>query len=293
MEYSKKKKLIIGTAQFGSSYGISNTNGRVRLEEIKKIFEISHDHGVSKIDTAVRYGVAENNIGKLNLKNFDFISKITFEENNIEVNKWAYNETKKILARISQKSLYALLLHEPNVMLKNLGQDIYNSLLNLKTKKLVKKIGLSANNMDDILPIIDKYHFDVVQIPLNVFDRRAIDSGIIKYLKNKNIEVHVRSIFLQGLLLMKKKERSQKFSSWKKHFYKWDTWLINNKISPLQACLQFICSIDDIDYIVIGVQNTTELSEIFNQTFDVAKLSFNDLSVTDLNLIDPSKWKSL
>ena len=95
-------------------------------------------------------------------------------------------------------------------MLKNLGQDIYNSLLNLKTKKLVKKIGLSANNMDDILPIINKYHFDVVQIPLNVFDRRAIDSGIIKYLKNKNIEVHVRSIFLQGLLLMKKKRKVTK-----------------------------------------------------------------------------------
>ena len=229
----------------------------------------------------------------MKLKNFDFISKIIFPENKIEVNKWSYKETKKILERTSQKSLYALLLHEPNVMLKNLGQDIYNSLLELKTKKLVKKIGLSANNMDDIMPIINKYHFDLVQIPLNVFDRRAIDLGIIKQLKSQKIELHVRSIFLQGLLLMSKKERPLKFSSWENHFYIWERWLQDNKISPLQACLSFIYSIKDIDYIVIGVQNLAQINQILQQNFDDLELNFDNLSISDLNLIDPSKWKFL
>lgn len=183
------------------------------------------------------------------------------------------------------------MLHEPNVMINPKAHLLYKSLLDLKNKNLIDKIGLSVNNLDDIIPILDNYHFDLIQAPLNIFDRRLITQGIIKYCKEKKVEIHARSIFLQGLLLMKKNDLPLYFKKWVNHFELWYEWLKTNNIKPLKACFMYVNSIRGIDNIVIGIENNAQLQEILEIDNDHSICFDNDLMINDIRLINPFYWK--
>ena len=134
-----------------------------------------------------------------------------------------------------------------------------------------------------------KFKPEVVQLPLNVFDQRMLDSGWIDFLKKK-VEIHARSIFLQGLLLRKKNTVPKKFLKSKNEFNNWFDWLKKNKISNLHACLQFIYSIKKVSKIVIGYENLAQLKEILKCKVKNDKKNFRSLKVSKIKLIDPRKW---
>ena len=143
------------------------------------------------------------------------------------------------------------------------GNEIYQSIKNMKTNGLTKKIGISIYDFNLLDKILKKFKFDLVQAPLNILDRRLIQSGWLKKLKKKKIQVYVRSIFLQGVLLLKHDKLPKKLKQFKKNWKIWENWLKKNKLKPLQACLLFALKIN-FDNTQIFIFHINCILSIFN-----------------------------
>ena len=129
------------------------------------------------------------------------------------------------------------------------------------------------------------------QAPFNIFDRRLKTSGWIDKLNNLGIEIHVRSIFLQGLLLLSADKRNKYFDKWKHHFDKFEKWTKDTNQKPLEACLNFVHSCEEIDKIIVGIENLKQLEEILSVKNDFPHYDDKHLIINDNNLINPSYWR--
>lgn len=285
-------KLVIGTAQFGINYGIANSLGQVKSEEAKKILDYALSEDINYIDTATSYGESEKVLGNNDVNRFKIITKIPkIPHDQTNVYDWLEPSVLDSLNRLNVKSIHALLLHSPEDLLGVHGLTIYKGLRELKSKGIVKKIGVSVYSIDEIEVITDKYDIDIIQCPLNLVDRSLVESGWHKRLKKMGIEIHVRSIFMQGLLLMKKDLIPNNFSKWKNIWSKWHSWVEEKNINTLDACIAFVSSIDEIDRIIVGVDSLEHLEEIV-QSYKLKQASeFPDISSNDIDLINPSLWK--
>ena len=172
-------------------------------------------------------------------------------------------------------------------------------LQSLKENNFVNRIGVSIYDPSD-LDSIPLDRLDIVQLPLSLYDQRFLKNGVIDYLGKQGLDIHVRSIFLQGLILQNA-EKWPKFlsSDFKSHhlrFYK-ELKLLN--INPLEASLNFIKNCDGIEAALIGVTNSSELNAISkvwnsqnNNFIDAFKDGNYNLSWDHSNEIDPRTWPS-
>jgi len=287
-------KLALGTAQFGLHYGIANEAGRVPLETIEKILERAWGAGVNTLDTAIAYGDAENQLGLAGVSKWRVISKLPSISSEIsDVAGWVDSQTDGSLDRLQRDQLSGLLLHRARDLLGNRGEHIQSALQKIKEDGRVKKIGVSIYDFDELRRILDRYTIDIVQVPFNCIDRRLVQSGSLSRLSKMNIEVHVRSIFLQGLLVMQRDERPDYFMRWRSLFDIWDRWIADHGIHPVEASLSLPIAFSEIDRIVVGVDDLDQL----NQILDLAKLRGplppTSLACDDLNLINPTMWGRL
>lgn len=284
-------KLALGTAQFGMSYGINNTKGKVSLEEVEKILDCSRSNKIDVIDTAISYGDSEEKLGKLGVKDFKIISKIPeLPEGEPKVRDWIFSQVEKSLKRLNVDNLYGLMLHRPEQLEGRLGEDIRAALYEIQKKGLSKKIGISIYDTKQIKKNIQNFKFDIIQSPFNIIDQRLNDHGGFDILKKKRIEVHARSVFLQGLLLRDYKSLPDNFKKWDDIFRDWNLWIKKNSLSRVTACLQFAIQNPNIDRIVIGIENLNQLNEIINSSNNEFNFPFPDISSHDMDLINPSKW---
>jgi len=290
----KKKisnKLILGTAQFGDAYGISNKSGILRKSEAYKILKYSINNNVRYLDTSNEYKGIKRILGKCNLKNWKISMKISKKKFSGSKNEKEFNLMFfKILKSLKQKKFEYFLFHHSNDLISKNGNKIYKFLIKLKRRGLISKIGVSAYSPNEIRKVISKYKIDVVQLPYNVFDQRLNNKLFLKKLKSMNIEIHVRSIFLQGLLLLNEKELPKKFVKLKPHFKKWYNFLKRNNTNALSECLKFVISNPNIDKYVIGVNSLADLKGILLSKANFTKKKFNSLKSNNLNLIDPRRW---
>ena len=129
-------------------------------------------------------------------------------------------------------------------------------------------------------------------MPFNIFDRRLLENNLINKLNSQKVEIHVRSVFLQGLLLMNSNQIHKKFNKWKNNLLEWDTWTYNNKINKLNACMNFVISFKKISKILIGVNSEKELSDL--NKIKLQKITVPEFKITNKNkLINPMQWNSL
>jgi aryl-alcohol dehydrogenase-like predicted oxidoreductase len=286
--------FAIGTAQFGTKYGVLNSRGLTPTSEVSKILEIAAQSGIDTIDTAIGYGDAEKVLGNLGVKNFRLVSKIPsipIETEDIE--HWMLSVVMSSITKLNVKALYGLLLHKPSQLLDNQGLEIYKALKNIQKLGLVKKIGISIYDPSEYFCLQNKYKFDLVQLPLNVVDRRALDTDLLFNLQAQGIEVHVRSIFLQGLLLAEINEIPRKFHKWLKFFEEWERWTRDKNITKLEACLGFINSYPSINRVIVGIENANSLGEIL-KSCNKSLINFPINTVPDIDdLINPFKWSKL
>ena len=131
---------------------------------------------------------------------------------------------------------------------------------------------------------------DIIQVPFNILDRRLVTKNYLNKIKRKKIQIHVRSIFLQGILLSNFKKIPKKFSKWKNLFKTWNFWLKKNKISKLQACLNFILSFKQIDVIIFGAYSKMQIKQIINAVNQSTKIYPKNIVSNNLQLIDPRRW---
>ena len=286
----RQNKLVLGTAQFGSQYGVTNKN-YVGVEEGREIVDFCHKNNVREIDTAINYHGSEKILSNLNLKDYKIATKLPkLNLQGINYERWINNEISSSLKKMNLTFFDTLYLHSPRDILEDDGLEIYKILNNLKSKKIIKNIGISVYTPKTMLEIIDKYQIDVVQFPFNVFDNRFNTDSILSKLEKKSIKVYLRSIFLQGLLITNSKNHHTYFHKWKPLFLKWETWLFRNNLSAIDVCLNYVLSNFKDAKIVLGISSLKELKEIINSDKNKITIVPNDISCDDIDLIDPRKW---
>ena len=168
---------------------------------------------------------------------------------------------KLSLEKLNQKNIYGLLIHRSTDLLKEGGEKLIRKLKELKEKDLVQKIGISIYDPKILSQIYKLFIPDIVQLPINVFNQESILEGYLDEMKEKNIEIHARSIFLQGLLLNSFEKLPNYFYEWKDLFFKWDYFCSSNNISKLEACINFALNIDLIDKLVLGFDDFNQFKE--------------------------------
>jgi len=288
------KKIAIGTVQFGLKYGVSNQQGQVTFEESKTILSNAKKAGINVIDTAVVYGESEEILGKINVtENWEIVSKIPpIKIKRSDVSQWVRSETAKSFDRLGVDKIFALMVHKPSDLLLPEGNEIFDTLKVLKEEGLVQKVGYSVHSPKDLDLLWDQFTPDIVQIPFNVLDRRMQTSGWLQKMHDNGVEIHARSAFLQGLLLMDKDKRPEKFNEWSSIWDEWHSWLERDNISAVDACLSFALSIPEIDRVVLGVHSSSQLDEIIKASSKHELHPPQSLVSNDENLINPANWSS-
>ena len=160
-----------------------------------------------------------------------------------------------------------------------------------KKKKIIKKIGISIYDPRELDLIWKSWKPELVQVPFNVLDQRIHLSGWLKNLKDHNIEVHARSCFLQGLLINYKNINDKKFKKWQTLLNKWNVWCKKNKISNIDACINFVRKFKGFKYLIVGVDDARHLKYLLNvmnqKTFNVP----DSFHCNDRKLIEPKNWR--
>jgi len=283
------EKICLGTAQFGSSYGLTNKNKDLSVKEIGEILSLAENNGISFLDTAPTYGNAEYKLGNLEISDWNVVTKVK-TGNTISTNDSFYESVEASLNRLKIDNLYAVLIHNPKLFFDPQINRLLNQLSDLKEKGLIKKIGVSVYDSVEVDFILGNFDVDIIQLPFNVIDGRMIENNTLDKLKRRNIEVHARSIYLQGLLLMDTKDQIQQFGNWESIWKQLNSFCHDNKITPLEACLRYVLQNPKIDRVILGIDNYSQLEETIKAATGGAVNIPNELISLDDNLCNPLNW---
>ena len=284
-------RIVLGGAQLGLPYGILNGGETLSREEVARILNTAVDHGIVSIDTAIAYGQSESIIGETSQNRFNIISKLPPLPVDISnVSEWVHSQVQGSLSRLKCTSLDALLLHRPQDLTGAQGVELYDAIKSLMAEKMIDRFGVSIYSPDDLEGIIGTFDIHVVQAPLNVFDRRIL--GVTDQLSALNIEVHVRSVFLQGVLIASPQDRPQRFEPWSEHFALFDEWVRSSGVSAMACCMGFALQQSGIAKLVIGTTSAESLDEIMNSIPNSVLEVPTHLQSSVEQLIDPRIWNA-
>lgn len=287
-------KLALGTVQFGLDYGVANASGRVSVEEASAILHRAQVSGMDTLDTAIAYGDSELVLGQLGVQQWKVVTKLpAVPEGCPDVALWVKTQTQVSLRRLGLQRIYALLLHRPNQLHEGIGPDLYTALQSIKAEGLVEKVGVSVNRPTELADLWPKFRLDLIQAPLNILDRSLVDLGWASRLKDSGVEIHTRSAFLQGLLLMPPDKRPDRFKRWQSIWLAWDRWLLATGMTPIQACLRYVNALDAVDRVVIGVDSVMQFKEILVAAEGRLENLPSFEVLQDTRLVNPSSWSQL
>jgi hypothetical protein len=287
-------RLALGTAQFGQSYGIANRDGQVARSAAKAMLQLASENGIDILDTAVAYGESEVCLGEVGTKGFNLVTKLpAVPDGCADVSGWVQEQFCASLSRLGVGAVYGLLLHRPEQLLGTNGKALYQTLQGLKETGQVQKMGVSVYAPSELELLTPRYHFDLIQAPFNLVDRRLCKTGWLQRLKDRGVEIHTRSAFLQGLLLMPQGAIPVKFASWSDLWSKWHGWLARHNVTAVQACLAFPLSFQEIDRVVVGADSVSQLGQIISAAAGVVSDDLPDLHCDAENLINPARWPQL
>jgi aryl-alcohol dehydrogenase-like predicted oxidoreductase len=287
-------KIGLGTVQFGVPYGVTNTTGQVNPTQAQAITHRAYAAGIDTLDTAIAYGSSETVLGDIGVESWKVITKLpAVPEHCDDISSWLNAQVEASLARLKLGRVYALLLHRPAQLLEEIGPVLNTALQTLKANGIVDKIGVSVYGTAEMEALFGRYTFDLVQAPLNIVDRTFVDSGWAQRLNNEGIEIHTRSAFLQGLLLVPHSKRPTKFNRWEYIWTEWERWLEATGLTPLQACLRLTNTLDAIDKVIVGVESVTQLDQILAAHDGPLPSLPQFKSLHDNRLTNPATWNNL
>lgn len=288
-------KLGLGTVQFGLDYGISNKKGQTSQDQVKEILQLAEIKNTTLLDTSCAYGNSESIIGNYASPNrFDIVTKTPVFKSNVIQQldaKELIRSFNDSLSNLQINQVYGLLTHGPEDLLKPGGNYLFNAMKTLKAEGKVNKIGASVYNKKQIKDLVNTFDIDLIQLPFNLLDQRLLHDGTFDFLKQHNIEIHVRSAFLQGLLFIPLNELPEFFHPIKPILARLKQKLFSLNLSPAQAALAFINQTPQIDKIICGVNTAEQLQELtkaINTKIDHEE--FYQFAINELKFIDPSQW---
>ena len=289
-------KLSIGTVQFGMQYGVANNLKKTDVRHVVKILDTAHKEGINALDTAPIYGNSEVVLGEaLCGQNWNITTKIPPCEEDVVSASYLKTIKKSLchsLLSLGVQIVDGLLVHNCDDLFKPGGRDIFFELKKLQSLGLIKKIGVSAYNSRQVEMTLDKFDIDLIQLPINILDQNLLIDGWLKKIKEKGIEIHARSVFLQGVLLMPRHTLPAYFSDIYNNIEDFIGHAHKLSLSCAELALGFVQNIDEIDKIIVGVNTINQLREIIEaKQVDLDIIEFRRISVNDPNYTNPSLWK--
>jgi aryl-alcohol dehydrogenase-like predicted oxidoreductase len=287
-------RIALGTAQLGQAYGVVNRSGPPDAAGISAILDCARSFRADTVDTAMSYGASEEALGSAGVDGLRVITKLpALDQGEKDVGRWVDSLVRRSLARLRVARLHGLLLHRSSDALGDRGGELLAALNAIRESGLVDRIGVSVYSPDDLEALEGTITYGLVQLPYNVLDRRFDDSGWLSRLRARGVEIHVRSVFLQGLLVAGEDRIPPAFARWSPTWSRWFNWVREQGTTPVSAALVFALSNKHVDRVVVGVESATQLREIALAAGAPALQFPADIAVSDLSLINPTNWKSL
>ncbi len=288
------RKLGLGTVQWGVDYGISNQVGMTAPDEVKKILSAAQQAGLRVLDTASLYGESETVLGANRLEAFKIITKTprfdTHTIGDLHVEQM-FSTFNRSLKKLEVESVEGLLIHNAQDILVDGGERLVAGMERLKGKGKVTKIGVSIYDGNQIDGLLRKFTPDLIQLPLNVLDQRLIHSGWLQRLHDKGCEIHVRSVFLQGLLLMPLEDIPIYFESIRPLLVRWHAAARDQGMSLVQAALSFVRDLPEVDYVLVGVESLSQFQACLKDFSAPASFDAAGLECDDQAFVNPVLWR--
>lgn len=278
-------RLALGTVQFGLDYGISNHGGKVCDSELEAILALARQLGIDTLDTAQAYGDAELRLGTRQTADFTLVSKLA---PGIQATHVAA-QVERNLQQLRRSKLDGLLLHRS----QDATPAIFEQLSALQQQDKVGKVGASVYSPEELEQLLAQdFPLQLVQLPANLIDQRFLRSGWLDRLQALGCEIHVRSLFLQGLLLMQPAQRPSYFHAFNPQLTRLDSW--RPHLSPLSKALSLITALPQVSRFVVGVCHAHELAAIvatYRELEPCDEYELANLASNELPLINPSLWR--
>lgn len=282
-------KLVIGTSSWGQNYGAFNASS-VEIEEITRIFVLAEELGLTHLDTAPVYGDSEKLIGDLKVAPYLIYSKVS-NDSWMSGSEKAYNEVLGSLNRLRSSFLEGLMFHSSEPLFRDVKKASH-FMQDIVEQGLSKKWGVAVYTVEETESILEFCKPDFIQLPSNLADRSFAESGMISKLSSQGIEVHVRSVFLQGLILQDPDELPSKFQSFSPWLSNLEKFSDECGMTKTQLALLYNLSNPDVDKVLIGINSLSQFEEAISAIASSSEApDFNMLpSVTNTLLIDPRIW---
>jgi aryl-alcohol dehydrogenase-like predicted oxidoreductase len=291
-------QLALGTVQFGTSYGITNCSGQVPEHEVRAILSAAAASGVTVLDTAAAYGDAERVLGQCIPQNSQFrvITK-TVPLRATHVDKASLHKVSVGIANslqlLSRPHLDGVMVHHAQDLLVPGGKQLFALLKAEQSEGRIGKVGVSVYDAEQLAALIPRYPIELVQIPLNVLDQRLLKSGWIRRLHDAGIEIHVRSAFLQGTLLVDADTLPDRLGVIKAGVRNFQNFCTDSKHAYAQVCLGFLRSMPEVSQVVCGVASFEQFAEIgsaWEQAQALNSIDYSLISLPNHPLLSPSNW---
>lgn len=287
-------KLGLGTVQWGLPYGLANQHGITTPETVTALLSEARHYGIGVLDTASLYGQSEAVLGANSLEGFKVVTKTpSFATPRIsDIDAKQLSETfQQSLDLLSRKKIYGLLIHHAENLLVPGGDKLWVAMMQLKEKGVVEKIGVSVYDGMQVDAVLKKFKPDLIQLPLNVLDQRMLTSGHLELLKDEGVEIHVRSVFLQGLLLMPLSNVPAYFEPVRPLLTRWHAAAHAQGLTVNQAALAFVKNIPYVDTVLVGLDNLVQFHSCLNDFAIGKNFDATGLASNDPNFVNPSLWR--
>ena len=277
------------------AYGRFNRQGHPTPDGVAAILRHADKIGLGTIDTAALYGASEAVLGQALPRDHGFriVTKTPrFGAARIGAKQAAAlrESFQSSRAKLRQERLYGLLAHDSGDLLAEGGAYLLDAMQDLKRRGEVEKIGASVYTVRQIEALLELGGLDLIQAPMNVFDQRLIDSDVLREIAARGVELHLRSAFLQGLLLANPATLPPYFAAARPALEAFQQAARKAGRKPVQAALAFLLSHPEADTVLIGVDSLAQLKEATCGPLDPLDLDYRAFRVTDERILDPSTW---
>jgi len=284
-------QLCLGTVQFGMNYGVQE-NGQPSLSKALEILNTAYAAGIRNYDTAASYGSAE---AVLNV----FLSQSSVKPENVRIiskTKSADERMKldveQTLRNLGLSYLNGCLLHDANLIF---NERAVNNLKSLKDNGVSKEIGISVYTPEQAVKSLDYDFIDIIQVPYNVLDRRLDKCNFFENAKKSGMTVYVRSVLLQGLLMINADELPDHMKFAEPYVRKFQDICNKNEIGYFEGAVGYVLNHEDIDFLVFGVDNLNQLNDYISLYNDSKILDYRSIFSSvfenvDEKVIMPTLW---
>ena len=279
-------RLVLGTVQFGLAYGVSHKDGAVPPAEVGRILDLAWQSGARTLDTAAAYGESEQVIGSLDISaGFGVITKTVPTSRPFRAADIARSSRARAPRKLRRRTSTPLVpMSQPA---GRAGAELWSRLERLRAEGATARIGISVYDVSEAEEAIRRFPVEVVQLPLNVFDQKAVRGGGLERLAARGVIIHARSVFLQGLLLMKPSDLPVHLRQAAPVIERWRANCAREGVSPLAAALGFVMAQPTVAKLVVGVHSCEQLSAYLGALGQPAALPWASFACEDPAVIDP------